>query len=181
MMSASQLLAAIAATDALLRGQKGIFIVTSLTKKPPLTAAKLSALEKGFGHALPPILRELYTTVGATLSFRWRFAPGKGAAFGCTGMLLPWGALALVPPELEGDTGMVRFLADENGRYYALAWGKKKAPEVVYYDHEEVDGGRDVAASAEAFFKALAGRGFMHIEDDTDALEAFFAGKKAKK
>ena len=179
--TAVQLLGRIAAIEAKLRTRRGAFVVKPLVTTPKLSAAQGAALEKRIAHPLPPLLHALYTTVGATLAFRWRFAKGKAESFGAKGEWggEPWGALLIDRPELDetsDGTTYVRFGDNGNGRRFALDYGAKKGPSVVDYDHETIDDASEVSDGIAPFLEALAARGFMHVEDDTEMLDAFFAG-----
>jgi hypothetical protein len=179
-MNASDLVERIGRIEQKLRGRRGVFDVKSLETTKPLPEATVRVIEREIGHRLPELLRELYTTVGGTLAFRWRFKKGKAQTFYAKGTwgAEPWGTLAIDEPAVEetGDgTTYVRFGDDGNGRQYALDYAGKKGPRVVSYDHERIDDARVVARDAVELFEALSKRGFMHVEDDTEELDAFFA------
>lgn len=179
-MNASELVARIGRIDRQLRARTGVFAVKSLETTKPLPEATVRLLEKEIGHRLPKLLRELYTTVGGTLAFSWRFKKGKAKSFNAEGTWggEPWGTLAIDAPSVEetgAGTAYVCFGDDGNGRRYALDYAGKKGPRVVNYDHERIDEAHIVARDVTELFEALSKRGFMHVEDDTDELDAFFA------
>jgi hypothetical protein len=156
--------------------------VKPLVRTTKLSSAQLRAVEKRIGHPLPALLREIYTTVGGSLAFRWRFKKGMAKTFSAKGTwgAEPWGALVINPPEIVETRDGALYLAfgdDDNGRHYALDYAAaKKGPSVVSYDHEEIDDARKVARTVEAFFEVLCARGFMHVEDDRRARQVLRRG-----
>ena len=179
-MNATDLVGLVASNERKLRSRRGTFDVKPLQRTKPLSEAQVRVIEKRLGYPLPKLLREVYTTVGGTLAFRWRFKKGMATTFAAKGTwgAEPWGALVIDEPQIEETsegTTYVCFGDDGNGRRYALDYSAKKGPSVVNYDHEGIDDARMVARNIETFLAALCKRGFMHVEDDTEQLDTFFA------
>src|SRR5262249_32543566 len=102
-MKASKLVDGVTAVEKKLRSRRGTFDVKPLEKKKKLSDAQMRAIEKRIGHPIPVVLRDIYTTVGGALAFRWRFKKGMAKTFNAKGTwgAEPWGALLIDEPQIE--------------------------------------------------------------------------------